>query len=99
MKYIGYSFASIDVDKIVAKYTKIQEERKQFPDRYPKMLQLQDGTPITFMFESRKAIQFYEATEEQLINLATRWLPEVTFEFVPLLNKIKYIETYQKLNK
>jgi len=46
-----------------------------------------------------KGIQFYEATEEQLINLATRWLPEVKWEFVPLLNKIKYIETYQKLNK
>ncbi len=99
MKFIGYSFASIDVDKIVAKYTKIQEERKQFPDRYPKMLQLQDGTPITFMVESRTGIQFYEATEEQLINLATRWLPEVTWEFVPLLNKGKFIETYQKLNK
>ena len=94
MKFIGYSFASVDVEAIIAKYKKIQEERKQFPDRYPRMLKLDDGTPVTFMVRSRKAIQFYEATEEQLINLSSRWLPEVTWEFVPLLDKIKFMEAY-----
>ena len=100
MKYVGYSFwgPGFDVGKVIAKKTEIDEEREKFPDRYPKFLRLKDGAPVMIMLgQSDKALQLYEATEEQLINLTARWIPEVRWEFVPLLNKGNLIEAFHKL--
>ena len=98
MKYIAYRDVSTDdPDVFRAKNNEIQEERKKYPDRYPKKLLSQDGTPIAGWTSARKGFQLYEATEEQLVNLAARWIPEMSHKFVALLEGIG--EAYDKLNK
>lgn len=68
----------------------IQEERKKFPDRYPKKLLHQDGTPINYNIAGKAGRRFalYEGTEQQMINLAACWVPEMTWEFVPIFEAI-----------
>jgi hypothetical protein len=92
MKVIAYiEWRPEDAAKVTAKNNEIQEERKQFPDRYPKRLLLQDGTPILFNIAGSIGHGFglYEGTEEQFWNLAVRWRPEVTWTFKPIFTGAK----------
>ncbi len=100
MWFIGYTeWHGKDPDVHRAINDEIQEERKKYPDRYPKKLLHQDGTPISFTIACRigHGFNLYEASEEQLANLSARWFPEMTWKFVPIIKGIG--EAYDKLNK
>jgi len=60
------------------KNMEIQEERKKFPNRYPKRLIEPLWKTIT------EAIVIYEGTEEQFMNLSARWIPDIKFQYVLL---------------
>jgi len=100
MKYIAYREVRTDVPGAFrAKNNAIQEERKKYPDRYPKKLLFQDGTPIGVWTSGSKGFNLYEATEEQMINLVARWIPETSWTFVAIYEGSKLGEAYDKLNK
>ena len=83
------------------KDNEIQEERKKFPDRHPKRILHQDGTRVSYFISGRYDRQFalYEGTEQQMINLAVRWFPEMIWEFIPILQSQKVGEARRKLTK
>ena len=94
MKAILYSeWNPEDLGKIVQKNREIQEERKKFPDRYP--------NPLSLAYTTRPGHSFrlYEGTEEQFINLATRWVPETKAEIVPIFESTMVFEAWEKLKK
>jgi hypothetical protein len=93
MKVIGYAEWIGNMDEIVAKNKEIQEERKRFPDRYPKSIS--DG----FFTQTGHSFRMYDGTEEQFTNLAARWLPEARWKFVLALDTYKVAEAWEKLNK
>jgi hypothetical protein len=100
MKVIAYiEWCPEDAAKVTAKNNAIQEERKKFPDRYPKRLLLQYGTPIIFNISGRigQGFGLYEGTDAQLRNLAARWIPEIKWTFKPILTGVT--QAYEKLNK
>lgn len=103
MKYMSHVERKIetaeDLEKIVAKNKAIQEERKQYPDRYPKRLLHQDGTPILYSTSLMEGIGIYEGTEDQLMNLALRWLPEAKWTFTPIFESNRLVEMWEQLKK
>ena len=79
MKVIAYAKYDLkDADKVTKKNAAIQEERKKFPDRYPKPL-----SEVYYM-ETSKFFRLYEGTSEQFANIAARWVPEINFHFVSI---------------
>jgi len=100
MKYIAYTEMNFeDVDKLIAKRDALQEERKKFPERYPKKLLDQDGKHIVFTtsIPYGKGFMLYEGNEEQLVNLAIHWMPELKLKYVPIFTGAG--EAYRKLKK
>ena len=87
MKYIAYfKMNPEDIDKVLAKYNVIQEERRKHPDMYPKPL-----SP-NYSFSIEKGFRLYESTEEQLTNIIKRWIPEIKMTFVAIFNNIDIFE-------
>jgi hypothetical protein len=98
MRYIGiFKVKTDDNSKMVAKYRAVQEERKLFPDRYPKPLKLEDGSIARGRISLNKGIYLYDGTPEQTINLAVRYHPEMEIKFIPCLNPVKIREAFEKL--
>jgi hypothetical protein len=80
MKCIAYATLLTDNrEQITKKNAVIQEERKQDPNRYPKRL-----TDPLWMTISDGVI-IYDGTEEQYMNLSARWIPELKFKYVLLI--------------
>jgi hypothetical protein len=79
MKMLGYAkFDLKDWDSDFKKDAALHEERKKFPDRYPKQL-----CPDYFL-ETGKVFTLYEGTHEQFANLAAWWIPELNWQFVAI---------------
>ena len=79
MKIMAYAKWDLkDWDKVSKKNTAIQEERKKFPNRYPKPLS------VPYHQGTGKLIRLYEGTSEQFANLAARWVPELKWQFVTI---------------
>ena len=75
-----------DWDKLTEKLTKLQEERKKLPDKYP--------TPITGSYSMglvmNKGFGLYAADDEdQLINLSLHYWPEMNVKWVPIFKGSK----------
>jgi len=87
MKYIAYfKCQPEDIDKIIVKNNEIQEDRRKHPDMYPKPL-----SP-NYSFSSEKGFRLYESSEEQLINITKRWIPEIKITFVAIFKNIDIFE-------
>jgi hypothetical protein len=87
MRFIAFiEYKPEDRDKIGEKTQQIWEERKQSPDMFPKKLRLHDGSTVEyFMGGQAKGFVLYETDDpQQLRNLADYWMPEITFQFVPI---------------
>ena len=71
------------------KVAEINEERKKYPNRYPKKLRFEDGTIAeSWIGDGYKGFTIYETDDpQQLENLAKRWMPEMKWTFLPLLTK------------
>ena len=82
-----------DAKKVTDKGKVIQEERKKFPDRYPKPL-----TP-SYTMAVGKGVRLYEATEEQLIHLIAFWAPEGRWKFIPIFESTNVREAWNKMNE
>lgn len=80
-----------------AKYDKLQEARKKNPDMFPTPLLLQDGSPATGRLSLSKGVVLYEATEQQMINVASYVLPDVEITFSPLLDREKVDKAWEAL--
>ena len=88
MKFLCiYEWVSGTMDDIQAKSNKFIAERKEDPNRYPKRLNLEDGTiaRFTLLSEPTKSMTLYETDDpEQLLAVRDGWLPEITCQFIPL---------------
>jgi hypothetical protein len=86
MRFIGIAeFNLEDYDKAVSKNKELQEERRKYPDRYPRKILLENGeTTEFFMGSAHKAFVLYEGTENQIANLGQRWIPEAKWKFIPI---------------
>ena len=95
MKVIAfYELRPEDFDKVIAKDQKLHEERKRFPEKFPKKLFPDCITGYC------KGFVIYEVdNEEQLMNLQMHLFPEMRFKFVPLIDAEKFMETYVKMKK
>lgn len=82
-----------DMEKVLAKLRKLQEERKKFPDKYPKIL-------FSSHIMEYNTVTIYEAeNEEQLINFYLHYLPEVQHKFVPMFRVGKVLELSGKMQE
>lgn len=76
-----------DIDAVLTKYNKeILAERKKYPNRYPKPL-----SP-NYVFSIAEGFRLYEGTEEQLANLAKRWMPEIQMKYVGIFESVDLFE-------
>jgi hypothetical protein len=81
MKIMAYAKWNLeDWDKVSKKNNAIQEERKKFPNRYPKPLSppYHQGTGRIF--------RLYEGTEEQFANVVARWVPEMKWQLAAIFD-------------
>ncbi len=81
MKFITYwQFRRENDDKVIAKNRSFAEERKRFPDKFPKVVY-----PAHMMGIGDKSFSVYETDDErQLQNLIMHYFPEVNIEIVPI---------------
>jgi hypothetical protein len=92
MKMIAYAKWNLnDRDKISKKNTAIQEERKKFPNRYPKPLS------VPYYQGTGKLIRLYDGTHEQIANLAARWVPELKWQFVAIFEDSDMEEALKRI--
>ena len=98
MKYFDtFQMKADSREKLMAKYNAIQDERKQFPDRYPTRLTLADGSLARARVSVKKSHVLYDGTEEQMINLAVRFFHEVEFTFTLCLEPEKIQAAFEEL--
>lgn len=93
MKVVAYTEQVGDMDKMLAKDQKIQEESQQFPDRVPTQISDEHFT------KTGERFRIYDGTEEQVTNLCARWFPEAKWKFVLAFEASKAMEAVEKLNK
>ena len=81
MKFIIFwQYSREDDDKVIAKNRSLAEERKKFPEKFPKVVY-----PAHMMGIGDKSFSVYEADDErQLQNLIMHYFPEVKIEIVPI---------------
>ena len=80
MFIIFWQFSREDDDKVVAKNRSLVEEKKKFPDKFPKVVY-----PAHMMGVGEKAFSVYETDDErQLQNLIMHYFPEVYIEIIPI---------------
>jgi hypothetical protein len=86
LMFIAFIEITGDVKKVREISERIDDERKQFPDRYPKQPHLDNGSIAQFMLGSNnKAFSLYETdTPEQLYRLAQCYEGEAEVKIVPL---------------
>lgn len=95
MKYICFwEFKPEDFDNIIEKYRQAMEDREKIPDKFPKIL----FGPYSIGGEW-KGFTVYDATPEQMTNLALHYMPEEKLKFIPILDSKKALELYLKMKK
>jgi hypothetical protein len=95
MKYICFwEFKPEDFDKMIEKYKQAMEDREKVPDKFPKIL----FGPYSLGGEW-KGFTVYDATPEQMTNLALHYMPEEKLKFVPIVDSKKAIELYLEMKK
>jgi len=103
MRYLAYiEWNPKDAEIVRTKACAIHEERKKFPSRYPTPLLHKDGTPIyyyTSLSQRSQGFALYEGTEEQVLNMSIRWIPEMNWRFIPIYHGSQVFETLWKIGK
>ena len=89
-----WEFEPEDFDKIIEKYKQAMEDREKFPDKFPKIL----FGPYSLGGEW-KGFTVYDATPEQMTNLALHYMPEEKLKFVPIFDSKKALELYLEMKK
>ena len=89
-----WEFEPEDFDKIIEKYKQAMEDRANVPDKFPKIL----FGPYSLGGEW-KGFTVYDATPEQMTNLALHYMPEEKVKFVPTFDSKKAIERYLEMEK
>jgi len=81
VKFITFwQFSREDDDKVVAKNRSLVEEKKKFPDKFPRVVY-----PAHMMGIGDKSFSVYEADDErQFQNLIMHYFPEVYLEIIPI---------------
>ena len=94
MKFIAFwEWCPEDDDKMRENTNKLIEERKKFPDKYPKILF--PGHVMGYC----KGFQIYEANEDQRLNLEWFRYPLMKIKWVPISSAEKVMEIHQKIRK
>ena len=96
MKFIAFfEWDPKDREKARKKLSKLLEERKKYPDKYPK-----DLSKAQYLGTLSKGFNIYEAkNEEQLINFTLHYSPELKVKWVPLLESTKVTEIWDKMKE
>jgi hypothetical protein len=69
------------------KKPQIDNERKKFPNKYPKKLRFEDSTIAESWIDKSKGFTLYKTDDvQQMNNLARFWLPNMLWTFLPLLS-------------
>ena len=89
-----WEFEPEDFDKMVEKYKQAMEDREKFPDKFPTIL----FGPYSLGGEW-KGFTVYDATPEQMTNLALHYMPEEKLKFIPIFDPKKAIELYLEMKK
>ena len=92
MKYLRFIESQPETyDKFLERIPKLQEDRKQQPEKYPKEL----FPPHTIGGEA-KSFSIVEGTSEQVMNFIAFWRPLIKIKFVPIFKSDKIIEKYKQ---
>jgi hypothetical protein len=89
-----WEFEPEDLDKIIEKYKQAMEDREKVPNKFPKIL----FGPYSLGGEW-KGFTVYDATPEQMTNLALHYMPEEKVKFVPIFDSKKAVELYLEMKK
>jgi hypothetical protein len=96
VKYICFFEAKPEeVDKILEKWSKREEEREKDPEvdvKYTKVL----FPPHAFGSGLSKGFSVDEASPEQIMNTTMFWFPEMKVEFVPIYDLVEVSKIYLK---
>ena len=96
MKVLAFvEFRPEDSKKVAEKFRLIQAERQKGSEKFPKLV----FPPHVFSGEFKIVVIFEDPTEEQLNNLMIHYLPDLTFNFVPLTDYANFVEQYFKAKK
>jgi hypothetical protein len=95
LKFIAYWEGNpYDAEKIMKKTALNLEEAKKEPKKYPKAIS------ANYNISGKKGFMLIEAdNDEQLMNLALFFFPELTFEFVSIYELAKSASEWQKMKK
>jgi hypothetical protein len=96
MKVLAYAHVqnpTLDIEKIRKKEAEVLEQRKKFPDRYPKQL---SGAYTT---EAGSLKRIYEGTKEQLANLLIFWWPEMLYRYEALFEDPDIVGAAKRIGK
>ena len=92
MKYIVFwEFSPEDMDKVVEKSVKAQEDAKKNPGKYPEYI-----FPPHAIGGQPKGFSLVEATPEQIVTGVTYWRPELKVKYMPIIESAKFIEQHMK---
>ena len=88
MKFVVFwAFCPENREKVLAKSKEWEKELKQNPEKYGRIMRLQDGTGIGFgMIGKYKGFRLMEVdNEEQMLNMVLFWTPLTKFTHVPII--------------